>query len=95
MDGNTGDAPSTSKPGRKPRVSNDEILALIERLTGEGDRERSPVVTADDLAVELPISARALRYRLDQLVEDGTIASRTVGSRAKVWWPINDAKKEN
>ena len=94
MDANTDDAPPTSKPGRKPRVSNDEILALIERLTSEGGRKRSPFVTADDLADELPITSRALRYRLDDLVEDGVIATRTVGSRAKVWWPITQDDEE-
>ena len=94
MDANTDDEPTASKPGRKPRVSNDEILALIKRLTSEGERKRSPFVTADDLADEVPISARAIRYRLDKLVEDGVIATRTVGSRAKVWWPIAQDDEE-
>ena len=60
-------------------VSDEEILAAI-------DHARTPVVTAVDLEAVLPIGRGAVRERLLDLLDQGRVVRKTVGSRAVVWW---------
>ena len=64
-------------------VSDEEILAAI-------DHARTPVVTAVDLEAVLPIGRGAVRERLLDLLDQGRVVRKTVGSRAVVWWRTND-----
>ena len=65
-----------------PTVSDEDILSAI-------DRAHAPIVTASELAEELPIGRGALRERLLDL-EDRTLVDRkTVGARAVVWWLVD------
>lgn len=70
---------SGRKPGRKPRVTDEEILQLFK----DAD---PPVLTASALADELPIGHRALLNRLNTLWDRETLDRMDVGPRGRVWW---------
>jgi len=67
-----------SKPGRTPEVTDEEILAVLR----ESDE---PVLTAGEVAEQLPIGRRAIHDRLVDLRERGLVERKNVGPRA-VWW---------
>ena len=66
-------------PGRKPTVSDEEILAVFERA-------EDPVLMADEVAEYLPIGRRAVYNRLRSLEEQGFLNSKKTGARSTVWW---------
>lgn len=72
-----------STPGRKPEVSDDEILAVLR----ESDE---PVLTAGEVAAKLVIGRRSVHDRLVDLHERGLLGRKDVGPRA-VWWVDSDA----
>jgi hypothetical protein len=71
--------PNDSKAGRKPRVTDDEILQLL-RDTND------PVLSTSGVAERLPIKRRATYKRLASLREDGRLAGKQIGGRNTVWW---------
>jgi len=52
-----------------------------------------PVVTASDLAAQLPVTQQAVNKRLNRLQSDGMIYSKKVGASARVYW-LSRAGKE-
>ena len=66
-------------PGRKPTVSDDEILAVLRKSS-------DPVLTATEVAEQLPIGRRAVHKRLRELAEEGVLESKDAGSGSRVWW---------
>jgi len=66
-------------PGRKPTVSNEEILAVFVNA-------EDPVLMADEVAESLPIGRRAVYNRLRSLEEQGVLQSKKTGARSTVWW---------
>lgn len=68
-----------AKGGRKPRVSDEEILDVFRNTT-------KPELTATDVAEELPIKRRAVLNRLGDLEEEGELGKRTVGGTSVIWW---------
>lgn len=66
-------------PGRKPTVSDEEILAVFEKA-------EDPVLMADEVAESLPIGRRAVYNRLRSLEEQGNLKSKKTGVRSTVWW---------
>ena len=66
-------------PGRKPTVSDDEILEIFRDSP-------DPVLTAPEIADLIPISRRAILDRLKDLEEHGILRSKKVGGRRTVWW---------
>lgn len=66
-------------PGRKPTVSDQEILAVFEEA-------EDPVLMADEVAEPLPIGRRAVYNRLRSLEEQGILQSKKTGARSTVWW---------
>ncbi|MFB6198194.1 MAG: HTH domain-containing protein [Halobacteriaceae archaeon] len=66
-------------PGRKPKVSDEEILVLFE----EAD---DPVLKTAEIAEKLPIGRRAVYDRLRALEEAGVLKSKKTGARGAVWW---------
>ena len=66
-------------PGRKPTVSDEEILAVFVNA-------EDPVLMADEVAESLPIGRRAVYNRLRSLEEQGTLKSKKTGARSIVWW---------
>jgi DNA-binding transcriptional ArsR family regulator len=66
-------------------VANDELLAVFETTD-------LPVLTATDIADNLPIYRRAVTHRLKGMREAGLVDSRKVGGSAVVWW-ISDGNE--
>ena len=77
LEGSMGDDPST--PGRKPRVSDGDILKTF-RATDD------PVLSTADVAERLPIKRRATLNRLEALEDRGRLDSKVIGGRNRVWW---------
>lgn len=71
--------PDSEGPGRKPRVSDDEILDVF-RSTDD------PVLSTAEVAESLPIKRRGVFNRLQQLEEDDRLESKEIGGRNRVWW---------
>lgn len=66
-------------PGRRPEFTDDEILAVFRSSS-------DPVLTTSEVASQFEVTHRAVRDRLEKLEEAGTLQSKKVGARAKVWW---------
>lgn len=60
------------------------------------DREdRARPLTASDVGDALGCSRRAAHGKLEELAEQGKVATRKVGARARVWWlPLTNADSE-
>jgi len=69
--------------GRKPRVTDEEILDVF-RSTDD------PVLSTAEVAEPLPIERRGVFNRLQQLEEEGVLTSKEIGGRNRVWWPSKD-----
>jgi uncharacterized membrane protein len=80
--GDTGEPTDTG--GRKPVVTDKQIL----RLFTEAD---DPVLSAPELAEELPISKTGVYKRLRDLDERGLIDSKKFG-QGKAWWITDDGR---
>lgn len=74
-----------STPGRKRRVSDDAILQVF----ADAD---APVLTAREVADQLPISRSGVHPRLRELADSGRLSRKEVGGRAVVWWIDKDAE---
>lgn len=66
-------------PGRKPQVSDQEILQVFQ----DAD---DPVLIASEVAEHLPIGRRGVYNRLKSLEEEDLLRSKKVGGRSTVWW---------
>ncbi len=64
-----------------PSVTDADILGIFERAS-------APVMTATEIAAELPIGRSAVRKRLVDLHDRGTIERKSVGARSVVWWVV-------
>jgi len=74
-------------PGRKPTVSNEEILAVFVNA-------EDPVLMADEVAESLPIGRRAVYNRLRSLEDQGFLQSKKTGARSTVWWYPGETSTE-
>ncbi|PSP32698.1 hypothetical protein BRC64_05735 [Halobacteriales archaeon QH_10_67_22] len=76
-------------PGRKPTVSDDEILDVFRDAT-------DPVLTASEVADQFPLGRRAIFKRLRDLADRGVVESKETGSGGRVWWlPGHTTTEEN
>lgn len=50
------------------------------------DTADEPVLTASELAEQFPVSAEAIRQRLEQLHEEGAVGKKKTGARSVAWW---------
>lgn len=66
-------------PGRKPDVSDEEILNVFERTN-------DPILTASEIGEEIEMGRRGVLSRLENLEERGVLESKKVGGRSVVWW---------
>lgn len=73
---------SDDRGGRKPRVTDDELLETIDGVLGEIE---APVVTTSQIAERVPLTNRAVRKRLRRLADEGAIGVVDVGNTS-VWW---------
>ncbi|MDL5363158.1 hypothetical protein [Halalkalicoccus sp. NIPERK01] len=74
-----------STSGRKPRVTDDEVLAVFRRTD-------DPVLSTVDVADELPIKRRATLTRLQRLADSGSLKRKEAGGRNTVWWLADDER---
>ena len=66
-------------PGRKPRVTDDEILQLF-RDTDD------PVLSTAEVTEQVPIKRNGTYKRLSGLRDDGQLTGKNIGGRNTVWW---------
>lgn len=72
-------------PGRKPTISDEEILAIIQEI-------EDPVATTREIADAIELSRRGTYQRLEQLADDGLLRKKKVGETGAVWW-LPEARK--
>lgn len=65
--------------GRKPRVSDGEIMEVFQSTP-------DPVLSTAEVAEALPIKRRGAFNRLEALEERGSLSSKSIGGRNRVWW---------
>jgi predicted ArsR family transcriptional regulator len=80
--GDTGEPTDTG--GRKPVVTDKQILRLFVEA-------EDPVLSAPELAEELPISKTGVYKRLRDLDDRGLIDSKKFG-QGKAWWITPDGE---
>lgn len=68
-----------SGPGRKPTISDDEILTVFVEAA-------DPVLTTKEVSESIDLGHRGTFDRLKQLAEDGKIRMKKVGETGAVWW---------
>jgi len=68
-----------SKPGRKPRVTDEEILDVFRAAD-------DPVLSTAEVTDRLPIKRSATYKRLVSLRDEGRLDGKDVGGRNSVWW---------
>lgn len=68
-----------SKPGRKPRVTDDEILQLFQETD-------DPVLSTAEVTEQLPIKRSATYKRLSAIRDDGQLTGKDIGGRNTIWW---------
>lgn len=73
----------SSKPGPKPSVTDDDLLALFR----ESD---DPVLSTAEVAEQVSLARRSVYDRLVSLREDGRLAGKQIGGRNTVWWIPED-----
>lgn len=66
-------------PGRKPSVSDDDILAVFQQAS-------DPVLTTREVADEIDIGHRGTFDRLRKLTDEDTLEMKKVGDSGAVWW---------
>lgn len=66
-------------PGRKPTVSDDEILQVFRNAD-------DPVLTTIEVANGVDLGRRGTFDRLEQLADEGPLVMKKVGEKGAVWW---------
>jgi len=73
--------------GRPPRLSNADVLRIVAL-------HYEPVVSSADICDQMDMTQRGANKRLQRLVDEGLLESKTVGSSAMVFWLTDQGKKE-
>jgi len=76
-----------SGPGRKPTISDDEILQVFTDTT-------DPVLTTNEVAEAIDMSRRGAFSRLDELASDSKLKRKKVGQTGAVWWYPHALREE-
>lgn len=66
-------------PGRKPTVSDEDILGVFEKTS-------DPVLTTREIADSVDIGHRGTYDRLKKLAEQDQLEMKKVGDSGAVWW---------
>ena len=59
--------------------------SVLEVLREDDD----PVLTAKEVGERLGCTSEAARQRLHDLNDSGMVETKTVGARARIWWPAD------
>ena len=65
--------------GRPRTVTDDELLRIIRESDG-------PAVSARAVSEEVPLSRRCVHARLSELVDEGTLETKSLSDRSRIWW---------
>lgn len=68
-------------------VTEQDILRVL-------NRSEEPVLTASDIADELPVGDKAVYLRLRDMHDDHLVGRKKVGGRAVVWWAKVEPKPD-
>lgn len=68
-------------------VTEQDILRVL-------DRSEEPVLTASEVADELPVGDKAVYLRLRDMHDDHLVGRKKVGGRAVVWWAEVEPRPE-
>lgn len=71
-----------SGPGRKPTVSDEEILNVFREAS-------DPVLTTSEVADSIGLSRRGTFERLKRLANEEALEMKKVGETGAVWWLQN------
>ena len=74
-----------AKPGRKPRVTDEEILQLFRETN-------DPILSTDEVTEQLSIGRSATYKRLKSLQDEGRLQAKTIGKKNTVYW-LDEAEK--
>jgi predicted ArsR family transcriptional regulator len=69
--------------------ASDKDVEILRRVA----LQPAPFVTVSDMVPDMSVGRRQTRNRLDQLVEDGLLNSRTVGT-VNVYWLTDAGRQE-
>lgn len=72
--------PAENPPAQK--ATDEELFAAVERVAVALD---APAVLTAQVAAELPIKRQTVKRRLDDLAEEGRVASLATG-QGRIWW---------
>ena len=78
--------PDNSKGGRKPRVTDEDILDVLRSTT-------DPVLSTAEVAEAVPIKRRGTLNRLRSLEDADEVDSKQIGGRNTVWWLAEDVQQ--
>lgn len=80
-----------AKPGPSPRVTLEDVL---EEFRSREDPYEP--LTAPEIADALSCSRTTALNKLRELADQGTVVSKKVGSRSRVWWiPSSDSEERD
>jgi len=68
-----------SKPGPKPTVTDEEIIALFRETD-------DPVLSTADVTEHVALKRRSVYDRLTKLADKGRLKRKEIGGRNTVWW---------
>ena len=74
-------------PGRRPTVSDDDILSVFEQAS-------DPVLTTQEVASEIDIGHRGTYDRLKKLADEDLLKMKKVGDSGAVWWYPSDLRED-
>ena len=73
-------------PGPDPQITTQSVLRVfVERP--------EPAFVAPEIADALDCSRQGAKHRLDKLVDEGLLASKTPGKRTKLFWITEAGRK--
>ena len=75
-------ADKQSKSGRKPRVTDEDLLNVFRATT-------DPVLSTAEVSKQVPIKRRGTLRRLRSLEDSGQLESKQIGGRNTVWWLLD------
>lgn len=73
--------------GRKPRVTEEELLNTIHELT---ETNANPVATTQEIVEQVPLKTPSVYDRLQTLYDQGKVHKKKVGAKGVVWWPTEE-----
>ncbi len=67
------------------KITDKDVLTVLEAA-------ETPVLTTGLVAEELPVTSKAVYYRLRRLHEEGRVGQMKVGARGVVWWVADESE---